>query len=85
MDETHCDASLINDTYQKILKNQYDKSIQPHVFIEGDIVLVYDQDHDKLGVGNLEPMWHKPYIIKCVLHKDSYELVDCDGISLGEP
>jgi hypothetical protein len=48
-------------------------------------VLVYDQDHDKLGEGKLEPMWHGPYIIKHGLHKGSYKLVDYDGISLGEP
>jgi hypothetical protein len=60
MDETHHDVSLINETYQKCIKNQYDKSIQPCAFAEGDIVLVYDQDHDKLGARNLEPMWHGP-------------------------
>jgi hypothetical protein len=49
MDETSCDSSLINKTYQKHIKNQYDKSIQPHAFAEGDLVLVYDQDHHKLG------------------------------------
>jgi hypothetical protein len=53
--------------------------------VEGDLVLVYDQAHDKLGTGKLEPMWHDPYIIKCVLHKGAYELVDHEGISLGEP
>jgi hypothetical protein len=85
MDETHRDVSLINETYQKCIKNQYDKSIQPRTFTEGDLVLVYDQDHDKLGAGKLEPMWHRPYIIKHVLHRGAYELVDYDGISLGEP
>jgi hypothetical protein len=48
-------------------------------FAEGDLVLVYDQDHDKLGAGKLEPMWHGPYIIKHVLHRGAYELVDYDG------
>jgi hypothetical protein len=53
--------------------------------VEGDLVLVYDQAHDKLGTRKLEPMWHGPYIVKRVLHKGAYELVDHDGISLGEP
>jgi hypothetical protein len=30
-------------------------------------------------------MWHGPYIMKRVLHRGAYELVDHDGISLGEP
>ena len=64
---------------------QYDKSVQPRAFAEGDFVLVYDQAHDKLGTGKLEPMWHSPYIVKRVLHRGAYELVDHDGISLGEP
>lgn len=33
-------------------------------FSEGDLVFVYDQDHDKLGVGEIDPMWHGPYIFK---------------------
>jgi hypothetical protein len=67
------------------MKNQYDKSIQPCAFTKGDLVLVYDQDHDKLGEGKLEPMWHGPYIIKCMSQRGAYELVEYDKISLGEP
>jgi hypothetical protein len=61
------------------------KSINPRTFPEGDLVLVYDQTHDKLGIGKLEPLWHGPYIMKCVLHRGAYELVDYDRIALGEP
>jgi hypothetical protein len=49
------------------------------------MVLVYDQDHEKLGAGKLEPMWHKPCIVKHVLYRGTYELVDYDGLSFGEP
>jgi hypothetical protein len=85
LDETRRDATLINEAHQKWIKNQYDKSVHPRTFAEGDLVLVYDQAHDKLGTGKLEPLWHGPYIVKCVLHRGAYELVDYDGISLGEP
>jgi len=85
LDETHCDVALSNETYQKQMKSQYDKSIHPCTFAEWDLVLVYDQDHDKFGTGKLEPLWNQPYIAKRVLHKGSYELVDYDEISLGEP
>jgi hypothetical protein len=30
-------------------------------------------------------MWRGPYIVKCVLEKGAYELVDYDGIPLSEP
>jgi hypothetical protein len=60
LDETHHDATLINEMYQKRIKNQYDKSIHPCTFVEGYLVLVYNQDHDKLGIGKLEPLCHGP-------------------------
>jgi hypothetical protein len=85
LDETRREANLINGMYQKHMKNQYDKSVQPRAFTEGYLVLVYDQDRDKLGAGKLEPMWNGPYIIKRVLHRRTYELIDYSGISLGEP
>jgi hypothetical protein len=62
--ETYCDDSLANETHKKCIKIQYEKYFCPRVFDEGDIILVYDQDHDKLGAGKLEPMWHDPYIVK---------------------
>ena len=46
------------------MKSQYDWSVRPRVFSEGDLVLVYDQDNDKLGARKFEPMWHGPYIVK---------------------
>jgi hypothetical protein len=67
------------------MKSRYDKSIQPRTFTEGDLVLVYGQAHNKLATKKLESLWHGPYIIKCVLHRDAYELFEYDGISLGEP
>ena len=67
------------------MKAQYNIYVQPHSFNEGDLVLTYDQKHDNLGVRKLEPMWHGPYIISRVLEKGTYELMDYDGIPLGEP
>ena len=81
LDETCRDVALINEAHQKWIKSQYEKTVQPRAFTEGDLVLVYDQAHDKLGIGKLEPMWHGPYIVKRVLHRGAYELVDHDGIS----
>ena len=49
------------------------------------IVLVYDQASEPLGVGNFSHVWHVPYIVKRVLEKVSYELVDYDGTALVEP
>jgi hypothetical protein len=85
LDETHRDASLANETHKKYFKAQYDKTVKPHVFFEGDLVLLYDQDREMLGAGKFEPLWHGSYVVKCVLEKGAYELVYYDGVSLGEP
>ena len=76
--ETRHDAALANEAHKKRMKFQYDRTIQPCSFNEGDLVLTYDQKHDKLGVGKFESMWHGPYIVSRVLEKGAYELVDYD-------
>ena len=67
------------------MKSQYDRSVQTCSFNEEDLVLNYDQKHDKLGAWKLESMWHGSYIISRVLEKGAYELMDYDRIPLGEP
>ena len=61
---------------------QFDRSVKPRTFSEGDLVLVYEHDKDELGACKLEPMWYGPYIVRKVLEKGAYELVDYDGIPL---
>ena len=85
LDETRHDAALANEAHKRQMKSQYGRSIQPLSFNEGDMVLTYDQKHDKLGEGKFQSMWHRPYIISHVLEKCAYDLVDYDGIHLGEP
>ena len=76
---------MANESHKKRIKAHYDQSVCPRTFDEGDMVLVYDQDHDILGAGKFKPMWHGPYTVKCVLAKGAYELVDHEGCSLREP
>ena len=83
LDETHRYATLENEVHKWWIKDQYDRSIQPCLFNEGDIVLDYDQKHDKLGGGKLESMWHGPYVVGHVLEKGAYESMNYDGIPLG--
>ena len=85
LDETRHDASLANGTHKRRMKFQYDRSVQPHSFNEGDMVLTYDQKPDTLGAGKFESMWHGPYIVSHILEKGAYRLVDYDRIPLGEP
>ena len=67
------------------VKVQYDKSVHPRKFSEGDLVLLWDQAKEPLGEGNFNPMWQGPYVVKRVLEKGAYELVDYEGTALAEP
>jgi len=85
LDEIGQIAALVTETQKRQVKAQYDKIVTPHVYVEGDFVLLYDQANNKLGVGKFEPMWYEPYIVKHVLQKGAYELVDYDGNQLSKP
>jgi hypothetical protein len=85
LDETHKDVATTNEAHNYCVKIQYDKSIHPRVFFEGDLVLVYDQASDTLGAGKFVMMWHGLYIVKRVLSKGSYELQGYEGNCLKEP
>ena len=85
LDETRRDVALAKEENKKWIKAQHDKFVQPHVFNECDLVLTYDQRHDKLGKGKFESMWYGPFAMSKVLEKGAYELVDYDGIPFGKP
>eukprot|EP00253_Pinus_taeda_P008417 PITA_08417 len=77
LDETHQLASLAIEAQKKRVKTHFDHTVHPHSFFEGDLVL--------LGVGKFEPMWHGHYIVKQVLQKGAYELIDYEGNPLDKP
>eukprot|EP00253_Pinus_taeda_P007321 PITA_07321 len=64
LDETHRLASLAIEAQKKRVKTHFDHIVHPRSFVEGYLVLLYDQVNDKLGAGKFKPMWHGPYIIK---------------------
>ena len=80
MEETRNFATLVIEAQKKWFKDHFDQSFSPRSFIEGDLILLYDQAHDKLGVGKFQPMWHGPYIVKCVFWNGAYELIDYEGL-----
>jgi hypothetical protein len=85
LDEIRHDATLVIEAQKKRVKAQCEKHVKLRVFSEGDLVLLYEQDRDMLGAKKFESMWRGPYIVKQVLEKGDYELVDYDGIPLSEP
>ena len=67
------------------VKVQYDNFVCPHLYAEGDLVILYDQAKEPLGAGKFKPMWHGPYIVRHALKKGAYELEDYEGNMLVEP
>ena len=64
LDEQHRDASTAIEANKICVKIQYDKFVCPRLYIEGDLVLLYDQTKQPLGAGKFKPMWHGPYIVR---------------------
>jgi hypothetical protein len=85
LNEQHRDTALANKSHKQKVKCQYERSVRPHIFSEGDLVLVYHQDKDPLGADNFKPMWFRLFIVKEVLRKVAYRLVDFEGNVLVEP
>ena len=85
LDEQRRDALVALEVNKRRVKVQYDKYVHPRRFSKGDLVLLWDQLKEPLGAGKFNPMWRGPYIIKHVLEKGAYELVDYEGMTLVEP
>ena len=82
--EQRRDALVALEVNKHRVKVHYDKSIHPRRFSEGDLVLLWDQLKEPLGAGKFNPMCHGPYVVKRVLDKVSYELVDYEQTALVE-
>jgi hypothetical protein len=76
---------LANEAHKQKFKSQYDWFFHPRIFSEGDLLLVYDKDKDPFGASKFKPMWFGPFILKEVLKKGTYRLVDFERNSLADP
>ena len=85
LDEQYLDALVALEVNKRRVKVQYDKFVHLRRFNEGDLVILWDQAQEPLGVGKFNPMWHGPYMVKRVLEKGAYHLVDYEGTTLVKP
>ena len=85
LDEQCIDVLTSNKAHKNRVKSQYDKSVKPRIFSEGELVLLWDQDKEPLGAGKFRSMWLGPYVVSKVLKKGAYELIYFDGNKLPEP
>ena len=85
LDEQCQDALVDLEINKRRVKVQHDKSVCPRIFSEGDLVLLYDQASEPIGVGKFNPMRNGPYVVKWVLERGTYELEDYERTTLEEP
>ena len=83
--EQRRDPLTTNAAHKNRLKNQYDKSVKPRFFSEGELLLIWDQDKEPLGVGKFRSMWLGPYVEFKLPKKGAYELTDFEGNKLPKP
>jgi hypothetical protein len=50
------DASMTIEVNNQCDKVQYDRYVCPEKYVEGELVLLYDQAKEQLGAGNFNPM-----------------------------
>jgi hypothetical protein len=84
LDEHRRDTYTTIEENKRCVKVQYDKSVYPWLYVEGDLVLLYDQAKEPPGARKFKPMWHGPYILRRVLEKGAYELEDYEGNTLAD-
>ena len=58
LDEVHHESQLANEAHKRHTKAQYEKNVQPRIFSEGDLIILYNQEADVIGTGKFEPLWH---------------------------
>ena len=85
LDEHRRDVMTANEAHKKRVKNQYDKSIKPRIFSEGELVLLWDQDKEPLRVGKFRSTWLGPYVMSKILKICAYELTDFEGNKPPQP
>ena len=65
--DEQCREALVAPEVNKChVKVQYEKSVYSRKFSEGDLVLLWDQAKEPLGVGEFNHMCHGPYMVKRV-------------------
>jgi len=66
-------------------KDFFDKRVRPRKFQEGDLVMVYDNYHDRRTFKKFLPKQFGPYMVMKVFYdNNTYELVHLDGEEYGK-
>jgi hypothetical protein len=78
--EVQVNATLQSARYLQGLRRHYNKSVQPHTFQDGDLVLRRIQKTD--GKHKLLSPWEGPLIVSKVTRPGSFELMTEDGVPI---
>lgn len=68
------------------MKKNFDKKARVRVFREGDLVLKWDADREKIGRNsNFNPLWSGPYLIGSCKQANAFQLCKPNGEILQIP
>jgi hypothetical protein len=76
VEERRLDSCIRMAKYLAVLRRYYNKNVQEHFFVVGDMVLKWKTSQD--GVHKLATPWEGPYIVKAVTRPTSYRLARLD-------
>ncbi len=69
----------------KLIKNNFDQWMTPQKFQESDLVMVYDNHHDRKTFKKFLKKWFGPYmVVKVFSDNNTYELVHLHGEKYGK-
>eukprot|EP00253_Pinus_taeda_P013054 PITA_13054 len=79
-------VEAINKVLKCMLKRKIGVHKQDwHLIVYSALWAYRTTESDKLGAGKFKSLWSGPYIVKRVLAKGAYKLMDYDGIPLAQP
>ncbi|KAH9302549.1 hypothetical protein KI387_014132, partial [Taxus chinensis] len=71
---------------QAMIKRTFDKKAKERTFQEGDLVLKWDADREKLGRhSKFDAIWSGPYMVTGCKNNNSFQLSTLDGEELPIP
>jgi hypothetical protein len=75
-EERRLDSCIRMTKFLAVLRRYYNKNVQEHFFVVGDMVFKWKTSQD--GVHKLATPWEGPYIVKAVTRPTSYRLARLD-------
>ena len=75
LEEKRGQAMQTLETHQQHVKKSFDRKARVRIFREGDLVLKWDADREKLGrYSKFDALWSGPYLIDSCKQANAFQL-----------